>query len=56
MNQKVAVCAVIPMGGSGKRMLPLSAAISKYLLPVGDFPVVFHAVHELRNAGVNRIC
>jgi UTP--glucose-1-phosphate uridylyltransferase len=39
--------AVIPAAGLGSRLLPLTKAIPKEMLPVGDKPVIEHTVREL---------
>ena len=36
--------AVIPAAGLGSRLLPLTKAIPKEMLPVGDKPVIEHTV------------
>ncbi|WP_399894404.1 UTP--glucose-1-phosphate uridylyltransferase [Streptomyces sp. BBFR51] len=47
--------AVIPAAGLGSRLLPLTKAIPKEMLPVGDKPVVEHTVRELVNSGITDI-
>jgi UTP--glucose-1-phosphate uridylyltransferase len=44
--------AVIPAGGLGTRLLPLSKAVPKELLPVFHKPLVQLAVEELAGAGI----
>lgn len=39
--------AVIPAAGLGSRLLPLTKATPKEMLPVGDKPVIEHTVREL---------
>jgi UTP--glucose-1-phosphate uridylyltransferase len=43
--------AVIPAAGLGTRFLPLSRAIPKELLPLGEWPVIHHALNEAERAG-----
>lgn len=43
---------VILGGGKGMRLYPLTAETSKHLLPVGDKPLILHAVTQLLEAGV----
>jgi UTP--glucose-1-phosphate uridylyltransferase len=43
--------AVIPAAGLGTRFLPLSRAIPKELLPLGELPVIHHALREAERAG-----
>ncbi|WP_327691264.1 MULTISPECIES: UTP--glucose-1-phosphate uridylyltransferase [unclassified Streptomyces] len=47
--------AVIPAAGLGSRLLPLTKAIPKEMLPVGDKPVVEHTVRELVASGITDI-
>ena len=47
--------AVIPMAGSGTRMLPATKAIPKELLPVYDRPIIEHVVKEAIAAGISEI-
>lgn len=46
---------VILAGGSGSRLLPLTRTVNKHLLPVGDRPMIQHAVEKLVHAGVRDI-
>jgi UTP--glucose-1-phosphate uridylyltransferase len=47
--------AVIPAAGLGSRLLPLTKAIPKEMLPVGDKPVIEHTVRELVESGITDI-
>jgi UTP--glucose-1-phosphate uridylyltransferase len=47
--------AVIPAAGMGSRLLPLTKAIPKEMLPVGDRPVIEHTVRELVSSGITDI-
>jgi len=47
--------AVIPAAGLGSRLLPLTKAIPKEMLPVGDKPVIEHTVRELIASGITDI-
>lgn len=47
--------AVIPAAGIGSRLLPLTKAIPKEMLPVGDKPVIEHTVRELVNSDITDI-
>jgi len=44
--------AVIPAGGLGTRLLPLTRALPKELLPLGRKPVIEHVVEEVAAAGI----
>lgn len=43
--------AVIPAAGLGTRFLPLTRAIPKELLPLGEWPVIHHTLIETERAG-----
>jgi UTP--glucose-1-phosphate uridylyltransferase len=47
--------AVIPAAGIGSRLLPLTKAIPKEMLAVGDKPVIEHTVRELVSSGITDI-
>lgn len=47
--------AVIPVGGLGTRFLPVTKAVAKELLPIGDRPVIQYAVEECARAGIEQI-
>jgi len=47
--------AVIPAGGLGTRLFPLSLAGPKELLPLGDRPAIHHVVAEAAAAGIETV-
>ncbi|PZG09161.1 UTP--glucose-1-phosphate uridylyltransferase [Nonomuraea aridisoli] len=47
--------AVIPAAGLGSRLLPLTKALPKEMLPIGDKPVIEHTVRELVESGITDI-
>jgi UTP--glucose-1-phosphate uridylyltransferase len=47
--------AVIPVAGLGTRLLPLTRAIPKEMLPVGRKPTIHHVVDEMTGAGIDQI-
>ena len=47
--------AVIPVAGFGTRMLPLSKAVPKELLPLGNRPAIHYVVKEAIAAGIKHI-
>lgn len=47
--------AVLPAAGLGSRLLPLTKAMPKQMLPVGDRPVIEHTVRELVASGITDI-
>lgn len=46
---------IILAGGTGSRLYPLTKVTNKHLLPVGRYPMIFHAVHKLKSAGITDI-
>jgi len=48
--------AVIPVGGLGTRLLPVTKVLPKELLPVGRRPVIQYVVEEMRAARLEHIC
>lgn len=46
---------VILAGGTGSRLYPLTIGINKHLLPVGNMPMLFHAVKKLTECGITQI-
>lgn len=47
--------AVIPVAGFGTRMLPLSKAVPKELLPLGNRPAIHYVIEEAIAAGIKHI-
>lgn len=43
---------IILAGGTGSRLYPLTKVTNKHLLPVGKYPMIFHSVYKLAQAGV----
>jgi len=46
---------IILAGGTGSRLYPLTKVTNKHLLPVGKYPMVFHAVAKLKEADITDI-
>lgn len=46
---------IILAGGTGSRLYPLTKVTNKHLLPVGKYPMIFHAVHKLKQAQISDI-
>ncbi|MHA0856171.1 sugar phosphate nucleotidyltransferase [Paenibacillus sp. CMAA1364] len=46
---------IILAGGTGSRLFPLTKVTNKHLLPVGKYPMIFHSVYKLKQAGITDI-
>jgi len=46
---------IVLAGGTGSRLSPLTAVTNKHLLPVGNYPMVFHPIARLKQAGITDI-
>jgi glucose-1-phosphate thymidylyltransferase len=46
---------VILAGGTGSRLYPLTKAVNKHLLPVGNQPMICHGIAKLRDAGIEDV-
>ncbi|WP_168123913.1 sugar phosphate nucleotidyltransferase [Paenibacillus sp. HB172176] len=46
---------IILAGGTGSRLFPLTKVTNKHLLPVGRYPMIFHAIAKLEEAGITDI-
>lgn len=46
---------VILAGGTGSRLMPLTAYMNKHMLPVGPYPMIHYAIAKLREASITEI-
>ena len=54
-NMQQTLKGVILAGGLGTRLYPLTKVTSKHLLPVGNEPMVFHTIKQLKDARITDI-
>ena len=54
-NMKKIRKAIIPAAGLGTRMLPISAAVCKEMLPIVDLPAMYYLVKEAVDSGITDI-
>lgn len=52
-DQIVCTKAIIPVAGFGTRRLPITKAVEKCMLPVGNRPLVDYVVEDCLKAGIN---
>ncbi|MBW5448499.1 NTP transferase domain-containing protein [Cohnella sp. CFH 77786] len=46
---------IILAGGTGSRLYPLTKVTNKHLLPVGKYPMIFHAIAKLKESDISDI-
>lgn len=46
---------VILAGGTGSRLYPLTKVTNKHLLPVGRYPMIYHSIVKMKDAGIDDI-
>ncbi|MBV6716001.1 sugar phosphate nucleotidyltransferase [Paenibacillus chitinolyticus] len=46
---------IILAGGTGSRLFPLTKVTNKHLLPVGKYPMLYHSLIKLKQAGIQDI-
>lgn len=46
---------IILAGGTGSRLFPLTKVTNKHLLPVGKYPMIFHAIAKLKESAITDI-
>lgn len=46
---------VILAGGTGSRLYPLTKVTNKHLLPIGRYPMIYHAICKMREAHIREV-
>lgn len=46
---------IVLAGGTGSRLFPLTKVTNKHLLPVGRYPMIFHPLFRLKQAGLRQV-
>jgi len=46
---------IILAGGTGSRLFPLTKVTNKHLIPVGKYPMIYHAINKLKQADIHDI-
>ena len=46
---------IILAGGTGSRLYPITKVTNKHLLPVGRYPMIYHAVYKLKQCDITDI-
>lgn len=46
---------IILAGGTGSRLFPLTKITNKHLLPVGNYPMIYHPIYKLVECGIREI-
>lgn len=47
--------AIIPTGGRGTRMRPLTFSTNKHFIPVANKPLIFYPIETIANAGIKEV-
>jgi glucose-1-phosphate thymidylyltransferase len=47
--------AIIPTGGSGTRMRPLTFSSNKHFIPIANKPLIFYPIETIANAGIKEV-
>ena len=46
---------IVLAGGTGSRLYPLTKVTNKHLLPVGRYPMIYHPLMRLQEAGIKQV-
>ncbi len=46
---------IVLAGGTGSRLYPLTKVTNKHLLPVGKYPMIYHPIYKMIEAGITDI-
>ncbi len=48
--------AIVPTGGRGTRMQPLTFSVNKHFIPIANKPLIFYPIEAVAEAGIKEIC
>ncbi len=48
--------AIIPTGGRGTRMQPLTFSTNKHFIPIANKPLIFYPIEAVADAGIKDVC
>lgn len=46
---------IVLAGGTGSRLYPVTKAVNKHLLPVGNYPMIFHPLAKMQQSGIDEV-
>ena len=55
IKERCKVKGIILAGGTGSRLYPITKVTNKHLLPVGRYPMIYHAVYKLKQCDITDI-
>ncbi len=55
MKGDLCMKGIVLAGGTGSRLYPLTKVTNKHLLPVGKYPMIYHPIAKLKEAGIEEI-
>lgn len=55
LRRTLLVRGVILAGGTGSRLFPLTKVTNKHLLPIGRYPMIYHAIFRMVQSGIRDV-
>ena len=47
--------AIIPIGGRGTRMRPVTYTANKHFIPIGNKPLILYPIETIRESGIKEV-